>query len=259
MMKQLLTLLLSALPLLAGEEINYQAGEVSAQGYLALPEKASADTPVPGVIVVHEWWGHNDYARKRADMIAALGYAAFAIDMYGEGKVTTHPKDAGSFAQEATSKLPVMKERFLAGMKVLQDRPEVDRTQIISIGYCMGGKISLQMAALNLPDLTGAASFHGALNIDIPEDAEAIKANILVCHGEDDSFIPEDVITGFKADMKRLKADFTFESYPEAVHGFTNPGATALGEQNEIPIAYNEKADQASWSALEDFFKKTFK
>ncbi|MEM9081250.1 MAG: dienelactone hydrolase family protein [Verrucomicrobiota bacterium] len=257
-MKTLLTILALTLPLFAGEKIEYPAGSVTAHGYLALPEGASAEKPAPGVIVIHEWWGHNDYARSRADQLAALGYAALAIDMYGEGKTTTHPKDAGSFASEATSKLPVMKERFLAGMKTLQDRPEVDPSKIATLGYCMGGMISLQMAALNLDNLLGAASFHGALNIDFPKDVTPLKAALLVCHGEDDSFIPADVISSFKEAAKARNAKLTFESYPGAVHGFTNPGATALGKEHGINIAYHQEADEKSWASLKTFLSETF-
>lgn len=257
-MKTLALLLLTALTTLAGTEIKYQAGDVTAHGYLALPDDATADTPVPGIIVVHEWWGHNDYARKRANMLAELGYAALAIDMYGEGKATTHPKDAGGFAQEATAQLPIMKERFLAGMKTLQDRPEVNANQIASIGYCMGGKISLQMAALNLDNLLGAASFHGALNIDFPEGNDPLKARLLVCNGANDGFIPPAAISAFMENSAQRKADLTFLNLPDAVHGFTNPGATALGEEHSIPIAYNQKADDTSWKALEWFLKNLF-
>lgn len=257
-MKTIAFLLLSALTALAGIELEYKAGEITAQGYLALPESASAETPVPGVIVVHEWWGHNDYARKRADMIAELGYAALAIDMYGKGKATTHPKDAGAFAREATAQLPVMKERFLAGMKTLQERPEVDGAQIVSIGYCMGGKISLQMAALQLENLVGAASFHGALNIDFPEETQPLKARLLVCNGADDSFIPPKAIAAFTENTTIRKADLTFLNLPEAVHGFSNPSATELGKKHGLNIAYNKTADQTSWKALEWFLKGLF-
>lgn len=257
-MKALTLLLLSALVTLAGTEIKYQAGEVTAHGYLALPEDASAESPVPGVIVVHEWWGHNDYARKRADMIAELGYAALAIDMYGEGKTTTHPKDAGSFASEATAQLPIMKERFLAGMKTLQERPEVDESKIVSIGYCMGGKISLQMAVLGLESLVGAASFHGALGIDFPKENDPLEARLLVCNGAQDNFIPSEVIASFMENATERQADLTFLNLPGAVHGFTNPGATALGQEHGLNIAYHKKADETSWSALKWFLESLF-
>lgn len=268
-MKTILTIFALALPLLAetaanttpstnGTEVEYQAGDVTAQGYLALPAAASADNPVPGVIVVHEWWGHNDYARKRADMLANLGYAAFALDMYGKGKSTTHPKDAGSFAKEATGKLDTMKTRFLAGMEVLQKHPAVKNNQIASIGYCMGGKISLQMAALNLDNLVAAASFHGALNIEVPGDTETIQPLILVCHGADDSFISSDTLAEFKNQMTEHNANFTFKSYDGAVHGFTNPAATKLGKEHGLNLAYNKTADEASWDELKKLLKKAF-
>lgn len=256
-MKLLSLFLLAALPLFAGTEIKYPAGDVTAHGYLALPEGASAEKPVPGVIVIHEWWGHNDYARSRADKLAALGYAALAIDMYGEGKNADHPKDAGGFAREATSKVEVMKTRFLAGMKTLQERPEVDSKQIASIGYCMGGMISLQMAALEVPNLEGAASFHGALNVKFPNDTP-LKAKLLVCNGAEDTFIPESAINSFKEQVTEHKGDLTFINHPDAVHGFSNPDATALGKKNGINIAYNEAADKASWTALQDFLKELF-
>lgn len=259
-MKAFSLLILSAIAAFAGGiEVQYPAGDITAHGYLALPEGASAEQPAPGVIVIHEWWGHNDYARSRADKLAALGYAALAVDMYGEGKSTEHPADAGGFAKEATGRAEIMKTRFLAGLKTLQAHPEVDGEKIASIGYCMGGMISLQMAALEDAPIAGAASFHGALNINFPEGEAPLKAKFLVCNGEKDNFIPASAIETFKENITSRKGDLTFISHPDAVHGFTNPGATALGEKNGINIAYNEAADKESWKALQTFLSDLFK
>lgn len=254
----LFSFVLTTLNLPAGEEVKYQAGDITAHGYLALPKSASAENKVPGVVVVHEWWGHNAYARKRADMLADLGYAALAIDMYGEGKLAEHPKDAGGFAQEATAKLETMKVRFLGGMKFLQQQEAVNDKEIAAIGYCMGGKICLQMAAIKLPDLKGVASFHGALNVDFPAETKSLDAKVLVCHGNDDTFIPKEVVDAFKAKMKELGADFTFEGYDGAIHSFTNPDATELGKKNGIRVGYHKEADEKSWKALQVFLKKCF-
>ncbi|MDP0489477.1 MAG: dienelactone hydrolase family protein [Verrucomicrobiota bacterium JB023] len=257
-MKSIAILAMSALSAFAGSEVKYQAGDVTAHGYLALPEGASTENKVPGVVVIHEWWGHNDYARKRADMVAELGYAALAIDMYGKGKTTTHPKDAGSFAKEATSNNEVMKERFLAGMNFLQAQEQVDESKTIAMGYCMGGRIALQMAVMNTPNLLGAASFHGALNVEVPEEVTIIKPKLLVCNGADDTFISQETIAEFKKAIVEHKGEMVFINFPDAVHGFTNPKATELGKKNNLNLAYNEEADEESWATFVDFAARVF-
>jgi dienelactone hydrolase len=142
------------------QEVTYRAGDTVLKGYLAYDDSIQGRRP--GILVVHEWWGHNAYARKRARMLAELGYTALAVDMYGEGKQAAHPGDAGKFASEVKQNLPLAKERFMAAMELLKQQPTVDSTHIAAIGYCFGGGIVLEMARAGL-DLDGVVSFHGSL------------------------------------------------------------------------------------------------
>jgi dienelactone hydrolase len=207
--------------------------------------------------VVHEWWGLNDYARKRAEMLAQAGYVALAVDMYGEGKTAGHPDEAGKFSAAVKANLPEARKRFLAGMEVLKGNPFTDPTRIAAIGYCFGGGMVLQMARDGL-DLKGVVSFHGTLDTNEPAKAGAIKAEILVFHGGADKFIPMEAIQAFIKEMTEAGADFTFHSFPGALHSFTNPGADELGKKFKLPLAYQAKADQDSWRETMAFFARIF-
>jgi dienelactone hydrolase len=208
--------------------------------------------------VIHEWWGLNDYARKRARMLAELGYTGLAVDMYGGGKTAMHPDDAGKFSSELMKNFDGAKARFMAAMDFLKQHPNVDPTRIAAIGYCFGGGIVLNMARQGV-DLKGVASFHGSLNAVKPAQAGNVKAKILVLHGGDDKFIPNEQIEAFKQEMKSAGADFQFISYPGAVHSFTNTEADALGKKFNMPIAYNADADRKSWDELKKFLSTIFK
>jgi len=240
-----------------GKFIDYESDNFKGIGYLVLPEGASAEKPVPGVIVVHEWWGQDNYVRKRAEMLADLGYAAFAIDMYGECRHTTVPLEAGHLMVNSFFTPYIARQRFEMGMKTLQAQPQVDSTQIAAIGYSVGGLMALQMAVHN-SDLLAIAAFHSGPNIDISDKVKSIKAKLLVCHGEADSLIPEEDIAEFKANMKQRNADLTFESYPGVTNGFTNPASTALGKKHETDAAYNKEADEKSWTSLKKLLSSAF-
>ena len=236
-----------------GKPVEYTADGVTLKGYLALDD--SVKEKRPGILVVHEWWGHNEYARKRAEMLAELGYAALAVDMYGDGKQASHPEDAGSFSMAVMKDMPTMKARFMAAMELLKRHPAVDPTRIAAIGYCFGGAVVLTMARTGA-DLRGVVSFHGSLATQTPAEKGAVKARVLVCNGADDKFIPADDITAIKQEMKAAGADFTFINYAGAKHSFTNPGATELGKKFMLPLAYNEKADKKSWADMQRFLRK---
>jgi dienelactone hydrolase len=180
-----------------------------------------------------------------------------AIDMYGNGKTTMHPAEAGKFTEEVMKNMDGAKKRFLGAMDILKKHPTVDPEKIGAIGYCFGGSVVLEMARQGL-DLDGVASFHGGLDLKTPAKSGAIKAKILVCHGADDKFISSEQVAKFQKEMNDAGADMQFISYPGALHGFTNPGATELGKKNNIPIAYNADADKKSWEDMKAFFKKVF-
>jgi len=249
-----LFLLMTIIDAQAGQEVSYSNEGTTFRGYLAMPANASG--AVPGILVVHEWWGHNDYARKRADMLADLGYAALAVDMYGDGKQADHPKTAGEFSHQVMTGGDLMKVRFLAAMDFLKDQGGVDSEKTGAIGYCFGGAVVLNMARAGV-DLDGVVSFHGSLQRTV-ETQKPIKTRILVCHGAEDSFIPQEAIDSFKQEMEDAEADYEFISYPGAKHSFTNPEADAKAEKFGIGIAYDKGADQQSWKDMTHFFKETF-
>lgn len=245
----------SAIGEVQSQEITYQAGDTEMKGYLAWDDAIKGKRP--GVLVVHEWWGHNDYARKRADMLAELGYVAIAVDMYGDGKTADHPKSAGAFSKAVMSDPDAARARFESAIEILHAHELTDAGQTAAIGYCFGGAIVLNMARLGI-DLDAVASFHGSLGTDYPAEEGKVSTRVLVCNGAADKFISADSIEDFHKEMNDASIDYQFESYPGAVHGFTNPGATELGKKFQIPLAYNEAADKKSWAAMKKLFSDVF-
>ncbi len=238
-----------------GQEVEYRSGETVMKGYLAYDDVVKEARP--GILVVHEWWGHNDYARSRARQLAELGYTAMAIDMYGDGKQAAHPKDAGKFAGEVKSNMPEAEARFKAALQLLREQPTVAGDQIGAIGYCFGGGIVLEMARRGV-DLDAVASFHGSLASDSVVEKGAVKARILVANGADDPFVKPEHIAAFRSQMDAAGVSYTVLNYPGAKHSFTNPDADKFGEQFGLPLAYNEEADKASWEAMQRLFKLVF-
>lgn len=240
----------NAEPMIQAKTVEYSVQGVVMKGYLAYDENIKEKRP--GVLVVHEWWGLNDYARKRTRMLAELGYTALAVDMYGDGKEAMHPDDAGKFSSALMKNFDVAKTRFMAAIDFLRQQATVDPVRLAAIGYCFGGGVVLNMARQGV-DLKGVASFHGGLAAVKPAQPGSIKTKLLVLQGGDDKFTPPDQIEAFKQEMKSSGADFQFISYPGAMHSFTNPDADALGKKFHMPIAYNADADKKSWEALKRF------
>ncbi len=240
------------------EEIKYEVNGQPFQGTLSYDDSIKGKRP--GVLVVHEWWGHNAYANKRAALLAKLGYTAFALDMYGSGKVADHPDDAKKFMEATLADMKVAEARFNAALKLLQQQPTVETGKIAAIGYCFGGGLVLLMAKVN-PDLAGVVSYHGALGISANTKpvSTPVKTKILVFNGADDPFITREQIAAFKQDMIAIGADYEFIDYPGVIHGFTNPEADDFAKRFNMPLAYNEKADKDSWEKTQAFFKKIFK
>jgi len=239
---------------IVGEEVSYRAGDTLLKGYLAYDDAVQGKRP--GILVVHEWWGHNAYARKRAEMLAGLGYTALAVDMYGDGKTADHPEDAGKFSGAVRRNLPLMKARFDAARAFLNTQAGVDPGKNAAIGYCFGGSVVLEMARAG-EDLDGVVSFHGSLGGLSPVTG-TVKARILVLNGADDPFTSAEQIDVFRDDMDAAGADYIFINYPGAKHSFTNPDADTFGRQFGLPLAYNADADAASWQAMQDFFNEIF-
>lgn len=252
----LLTAVAPATAALRGEEVEYSDGtDTVFRGYLAWDD--ATDAARPGVLVVHEWWGHGDYVRARADQLAAMGYTALAVDMYGDGEQAEHPKDAGAFAGAVMQRADHGRSRFLAAREVLAGHETVDASDIAAIGYCFGGGVVLTMARAGV-ELDGVASFHGSLSSPVRAEAGAVKARVLVLHGGADTFIPANQIADFTAEMAEAGAAWAFVSYPGVLHSFTNPEADAFAARFDMPVAYDAEADEDSWARLERFLEEVF-
>jgi dienelactone hydrolase len=238
------------------ENVDYKAGDTALKGYLVWDD--SKGDKQPGVLVVHEWWGLNDYARQRARMLASLGYTALAVDMYGDGKTSEHASEASGFVKSVVEHEELGKQRFLAARDLLAKQPGVDAGKIAAIGYCFGGSVVLNMARIGV-DLAAAVSFHGNLVTKTPAEPGKVKAQVLVLNGADDSFITVESIANFEREMQQAGVKYQFINYPGAIHGFTSPESDRLGKANNIPIAYNAKADKESWAAMLQLFQEVFK
>lgn len=236
-------------------EVPYTAADgTRLVGYHAWDDAISG--PRPGVIVVHEWWGLNDYAKRRARDLAALGYSALAVDMYGDGRNTQHPDDAKAFMNAALADPAIPKARFQAGLDLLKAQPQTDPARLAAIGYCFGGKVVLDMARQGLP-LAAVVSFHGALVTATPATPGSVKAKVLVEHGAADSFITAEQIAAFKAEMDQAGADYRFVELPGAKHGFSNPDADAH-KGHGLDLGYQKEADERSWADMQTLFKDVF-
>jgi dienelactone hydrolase len=232
--------------------VSYQHDGVELEGYLAYDNAIEGKRP--GVLVVHEWWGLNDYARHRAEMLAAMGYVAFAVDMYGKGKVTTHPKEAGEWAKQINSNLPLWRQRAFAGFEILRKEPMVDVNRIAAIGYCFGGA-TVQQLAYNGTDLKGIVSFHGSLVAPTEGQAQPVKAKILICHGAADPFTTQEKVLDYLTAMGKSSLDWQMVFYGGAKHSFTNPEADKVGMD---AIQYDAQADRRSWAHMKSFFDEIF-
>lgn len=237
-----------------GEEVTYSADTTQLKGYIAYDETLKGKRP--GVLVVHEWWGHNAYSRERAEMLAELGYTALALDMYGNGKQASHPEDAGKFSGMVMQNLDAAQARFDAALQVLKSHPTVDPGHIAAIGYCFGGSVVLTMADAG-KELDAVAAFHSGVQLPImPNDR--LKARVLVCNGADDPFIPAESVMAYKRAMDSIHAEYTYIAYPGAKHSFTSKAADSLGRKFNLPLAYQEKADKESWEELKKLLNEVF-
>jgi dienelactone hydrolase len=243
-------------PSIVTKEVTYSSDGTTLKGFLAY--NGSVEGKRPGIIVVHEWWGLNNYARHRAEMLAKLGYVALAIDMYGNGRTAEHPDNAGKFAAAVMQQMDTARARFNAGLKLLKEEPQTDSSKIAAIGYCFGGGIVLRMA-LSGSSLDGVVSFHGDLPTEAVKNPGQVKAKLLVCNGAADPFNPEKKVDAFKKAMDSGGINYKFINYPGAEHSFTNPAADSLGKKFNLPLAYNKEADENSWAEMQKFFNTIFK
>lgn len=237
------------------ETVEYQVNGTTFTGYMAYDDEA--DGKRPGVLVVHEWWGHNEFAREQAERLAAEGYTAFALDMYGSGKLAQHPEDAQQFMKEATKDMDQVKARFMAAKELLQQHDSVDGSKIAAQGYCFGGAVVLNMARMGV-DLDAVVSYHGSLGSPLKAEAGKVKPRIHVYTGGADPFVPTDQVSGLVTEMQNANADITLVSFPGVLHSFTNPGADKMAKEFDMPIAYDEDAAARSWQGTMRLYGEVF-
>jgi len=235
------------------DSINFTVGGKNYFGFVYYDSNISGKRP--GILVIPEWWGLNDYTKSRAKQLAGLGYIAMATDMYGDGKLGNDPKEAQDLATPFYQNPTLAKTHIDAAIEKIKTFPQTDTSEIAAIGYCFGGFVVLNAAKLGA-DLKGVVTFHGGLGGVAPQKG-LLKAKILVCHGGADVF-ENPHVAEFKKQMDSVGADYTFKIYPNATHAFSNPAATATGEKFNMPIKYNAAADTASWNDMKEFFKKLF-
>lgn len=250
----LVLLLLTATPAFAGEVITYKDGPVTLEGYFARAETSPRNPgPAPVVLIVHQWKGLGDYEKRRADMLAAEGYNAFAIDMYGQGIRPQTPEDAGKQSARYKNDPALARQRVHAALEQVRAMSSVGPS-IAIIGYCFGGSMALEAARAG-EDLAAAISFHGGLATKAPATENAIKAPLLVHHGADDPHVPPAEVAAFEQEMTTAQARLTFYAYAGAVHSFTDQAA---GNDPTKGAAYNEDADVLSWQRSLSFLEKAF-
>lgn len=232
--------------------VEYRDGNTVLEGFLAYDDAKTGARP--GVLVVHDWTGLQDYSQRRARMLAELGYVAFAADIYGKGVRPKDPQESAKQAGIYKQDLPLLRKRAALGLEQLRKQPNVDPKKLAAIGYCFGGTTVLELARSGA-DLAGVVSFHGGLGTTLPAGSGAVKAKVLVCHGTDDPFVKPEEQAAFKAEMAKARPDLEFISYPDAVHSFTKREA---GDDKSKGNAYNEAADKKSWEDMQRFFKTIF-
>jgi dienelactone hydrolase len=224
-------------------------------GFVAKPAKVTKNTKT--ILIVHEWWGLNEYPKTRALQLAKEGFIAICIDMYGKSVGADNPNGAGALSGQVYADTAVLLSRFMAGYQAALTVPGVQANKMAAIGYCFGGNVVLNAAKMGAP-LDAVVSFHGGLN-GAPLKEGRLQAAVLVCNGADDRFVPQTDIDALATEMTNLKGDYTFINYPNSTHAFTNPNSTATGKQFSIPIAYNAEADAKSWADFKAFVKKKVK
>ena len=242
----------SAFAKIKTETVEYKDGDTTLEGFVAYDDAIAA--PRPGVLVIHDWTGLQDYAKSRAQQLAELGYIAFAADIYGKGVRPNDPTECAVQAGTYKKDLPLLRRRVTLGFDQLLKRPGIDASKTAAIGYCFGGTTVLELARSGAP-VAGIVSFHGGLGTTMPAAEGGVKAQVLVCHGADDPFVKPDEVAAFKAEMEKAKVKMEFIAYPGAVHSFTNPKA---GDDKSKGAAYDADADKQSWKAMKEFLAKLF-
>ena len=237
-------------------EVEYSHDGTKLKGYLAYDDAVQKKRP--GILVVHEWWGHNDHARSRARMLAEAGYTALAVDMYGNGKTANHPKKAGELMNAAFQDWETSKARFNKAKGILQSHETVDSSRIGAIGFCFGGAVSIRMARGGA-NLDGIVAFHSSLPLEPTITKGNMTASVLIINGSKDTFLKPETVGSFAKEMVEENVDFTYLNLTGIKHSFTNKQANEFNKMFNIPnLEYNKQADEQSWLAMQQFFKRIF-
>ncbi|MCZ8155869.1 MAG: dienelactone hydrolase family protein [Leptospira sp.] len=237
-----------------GNAVEYKLDGKTYEGYMAVDKSLTGKRP--GVLVIHEWWGLNDYPKQRAKQLADLGYVAFALDLYGKGIVANNHEEAGKLSN-ANGDSKILLKKINEALKILKSNPDVDPSNIAAIGYCFGGKAVIELALDGQVLKGGIVSFHGMLGSNnLATGAKKVKTKMLIHHGADDPFMSKEVVSTFVKTLEEAKAPFTFVAYPGAQHGFSKPSADSYGIKG---LSYNKKADYASFESMKSFLAENFK
>jgi dienelactone hydrolase len=239
------------------EPVTYQDGGTTMKGFVVYDDAVQGKRP--GIVMVHEWWGITKHTRNEAQAFARQGYTAFVADMYGDAKTADNPKDAGALSGSVMKDPKVMEARFNAARAQLAGHATVDPAHIGAVGYCFGGAVVLNMARAGA-DLAAVSGFHASLGLNTPAPAPGtVKARILILNGADDPFVKREQYDTLKKDLDAAKADYRIIEYPGAVHAFTNPEATELGQKFNLPLRYDEKVDREAKAEAAKFFDASLK
>lgn len=237
-------------PVRKGHSVDYKDGDFACEGYVSAPAVGGKH---PLVVIVHQWAGLTDYEKMRADMLADLGYIAFAVDIYGKGNRPTG-NDRGTYAGKYKGDRALYRQRLMAGLKAAESQPGVDTSKVAAIGYCFGGTGVLELARAGA-DIKGVVSFHGGLDSTNKEDGKNIKCKVLICHGADDPTMTRQQIDDCIGELNYGKVDWQMISYSGTVHAFTQPDAGP----GPGAVAYNAESDKRSWQSMQDFLHELFK
>jgi Dienelactone hydrolase and related enzymes len=252
-----LSIAIPAFAAIKEEPVVYQDGQTTMRGFIVYDTATGSKRP--GIVIVPEWWGITTHMHNEAQDFARQGYTTFIADMYGDGKTADNPKDAGALSGGVMKNPQTMEARFKAAREQLAKHPSVDPARIGAVGYCFGGAVVLNMARAGA-DLAGVVGFHASLGLNTPAPAPgAVKAKVLVLNGADDPFVKREQYVTFKSDLDAAKADYKIVEYPGAVHAFTNPEATALGQKFSLPLRYDAKANEQAKAEASSFFSQVFK
>jgi dienelactone hydrolase len=233
--------------------IEYRDGDTILEGFAAWDPSKTGDA-APGILVVHQWLGLTEYEKSRCRQLAELGYVAFALDIYGKGIRPQEIPEAARLSGIYKADRELYRRRLNLGLEQLRQLPVVNRHKLAAIGYCFGGTGVLELARSGAR-INGCVSFHGGLDSPTPEDGKNIQAKLLICHGADDPFVPDNEVKAMKEELTAAKVDWQMIYYSNAVHSFTQPMA---GNDNSQGAAYNKLADMRSWNAMRNFFEELF-